>query len=219
MNLESSTTSNRWVVGISGSSGMPYALRIIEFLAESGSDVSVVFSESALRVLAEEQNIKISQSGLSTQKLFGREIRGVKVFNPRDIGAWFASGSSPAAGMVIVPCSMATLGMIANGCGHNLIHRAADVCLKEHRRLVIVPRETPLSEIHLENMLKLARMGARVVPAMPGFYHQPNSLKDLVDMMVMKILDSMGVPNNLVKRWGGEAEPPGALIPIKGGVA
>jgi 4-hydroxy-3-polyprenylbenzoate decarboxylase len=198
---------------------MPYALRIIEFLADQGNDVSVVFSESALRVLAEEQNLKTSQSGLSTQKLFGRDIPGVSFFNPKDIGAWFASGSAPSAGMVIVPCSMATLGIIANGCGNNLIHRAADVCLKEYRRLVIVPRETPLSQIHLENMLTLSRMGARIVPAMPGFYHQPASIQDLVDMMVMKILDSMGVPNNLVKRWGGEAEPPGALIPLKGGIA
>jgi 4-hydroxy-3-polyprenylbenzoate decarboxylase len=219
MDSSASIQSNRWVVGVSGSSGMPYALRIIQFLAEQGNDVSVVFSESALRVLAEEQDLKTSQSGLSTKKLFGRDIPGVSFFNPKDIGAWFASGSAPAAGMVIVPCSMATLGIIANGCGNNLIHRAADVCLKEYRRLVIVPRETPLSQIHLENMLKLSRMGARIVPAMPGFYHQPASIQDLVDMMVMKILDSMGVPNNLVKRWGGEAEPPGALIPIKGGVA
>jgi len=211
--------SNRWVVGVSGSSGMPYALRIIQFLAETGYDVSVVFSESALRVLSEEQNLKTSQSTLSTQKLFGKDISGVTFYNPKDIGAWFASGSAPAAGMVIVPSSMATLGMIANGCGNNLIHRAADVCLKENRRLVIVPRETPLSQIHLENMLKLSRMGARIVPAMPGFYHQPASIQDLVDMMVMKILDSMGVPNNLVQRWGGQEGGQGALVSIKGGVA
>lgn len=209
----------KWVVGVSGSSGMPYVLRLIEFLGEQGHEAHVVFSDAALRVLAEEQNIKVSHGSLSTKKLFNRDIPGVKFYSPKDIGAWFASGSAPCDGMVIVPCSMASLGMISNGCGINLIHRAADVCIKEGRRLVIVPRETPLSEIHLENMTKLARLGVRIVPAMPGFYHQPKTLQDLVDMMVMKILDSMGVPNQLVQRWGGQesANETPALIPLKGG--
>ncbi len=218
--VENKSYQGKWIVGVSGSSGMPYTLKLIEFLAESGYEVHIVFSDAALRVMAEEQNIKISHNGLSSKKLFGREIAGLKFYSPKDIGAWFASGSAPCDGMVIVPCSMASLGMIAHGCGNNLIHRAADVCIKEGRKLVIVPRETPLSEIHLENMLKLTRMGVKVVPAMPGFYHQPKSLQDLVDMMVMKILDCMGVDNQLVKRWGGQEvinSEAITLIPIKGG--
>lgn len=196
-------SSKRWIVGVSGSSGMPYALRTIEFLAQQ-YQVHVVFSEAALRVLKEETDIKTSQSSLNTLRLFGKEYQNIFFYNPKDIGAWFASGSAPFEGMVVVPSSMSTLGMIANGCGYNLIHRAADVCMKEDRKLVIVPRETPLSAVHLENMLKLTKLGVKIVPAMPGFYHKPASLQDLVDMMVMKILDSMGVENNLVNRWGAD---------------
>ncbi|MDZ4785863.1 MAG: flavin prenyltransferase UbiX [bacterium] len=216
-----SSTVKKWIVGVSGSSGMPYALRLIDFLSSGTDEVHAIFSEAALRVLYEELDIKCSQSTISSKILLGNERANVYFHNPKDIGAWCASGSAQSEGMVIVPCSMASLGLIANGSGNNLIHRAADVCLKEGRRLVIVPRETPLSQIHLENMLKLSRLGVRMVPAMPGFYHKPERLSDLVDMMVMKILDQMGVPNDLVKRWGVDSsdfnskEP--IVVPIKGG--
>jgi len=217
-------SSQKWVIGVSGSSGMPYALRLIEVMAQQGHDLHVVFSEAALRVLHEELDIKLSQSFLKSENLFDQSYKNICFYNPKDIGAWFASGSATCQGMVIVPCSMASLGMIANGCGFNLLHRAADVCLKEHRRLVIVPRETPLSEIHLENMLKLSRMGARIVAAMPGFYHKPTTLSELVDMMVMKILDSMGIENNVSTRWrqiNDEDVPdsPSTVIPLRlGGI-
>jgi 4-hydroxy-3-polyprenylbenzoate decarboxylase len=141
------------------------------------------------------------------RKLCGRDADNVYFYNPRDIGAKIASGSALFDGMVIVPCTMGTLGAIAHGICDNLIHRAADVTLKEGRKLVIVPRETPLSAIHLENMLSLTRVGARIVPAMPGFYHQPAQISDLVDMMVMKIFDQMGIRTDLVQRWKEHEKP------------
>ncbi|GEM_PF-74654 len=215
--------SKKWIVGVSGSSGMPYALRVIDFLSDQGYQVHVVFSEAALRVLHEEMEIKCSQSTLSAKNLFHSDRDNITFYNPKDIGAWFASGSALFEGMVILPCSMATLGMIANGCGHNLIHRAADVCIKESRKLVIVPRETPLSSIHLENMLRLTNLGVKMVPAMPGFYHKPVSLSDLIDMMAMKILDTMGVSNEMSQRWGTdpkvENQNESKELPLAGAIA
>ncbi len=210
--------NQRWVVGISGASGMKYALRLLNVLSLEVAEVHVVFSEPALRVLGEEEGISLSFARLNARALLGEERPNIYFYNPRDIGAAIASGSTLFDGMVVVPCSMGTLGAIAHGVSQNLLHRAADVTLKERRRLVLVPRETPLSEVHLRNMLLLAKMGVAIVPAMPGFYHQPASLADLVDMMVMKILDQMGVPNNLVKRWGEGnerlASPVPMLVPV-----
>lgn len=183
---------------------MRYGLRLLQVLAESVSEVHAVFSEAALRVLAEEEGKKISQSELSAERLFGAEQENITFYRPRDIGATIASGSAVFDGMVICPCSMNTLAAVASGYASNLVTRAADVTLKEGRRLVIVPRETPLSSIHLENMLRLTKCGVRVVPAMPGFYHQPETIDDLVDMLVMKILDQMAIPNELAKRWSAE---------------
>lgn len=198
---------------------MPYAIKLIDVLSRTMSEVHVVFSEAALRVLKEEQGIKCSLSRLSAEALLNQERPNIIFHNPRDIGASIASGSFLTAGMVVVPCSMATLGAIASGSGNNLVHRAADVTLKEGRKLVLVPRETPLSAIHLENMLKLSRMNVAIVPAMPGFYHQPANISELVDMMVMKILDVMGVPNQLTRRWGGEQmpSPHAQLVPLRVG--
>ncbi|MCB9030585.1 MAG: UbiX family flavin prenyltransferase [Deltaproteobacteria bacterium] len=200
MIVENSRTK-KWIIGITGSSGMPYALRLVDVLSQSGTELHLVFSEAALRVLQEEMEMKFSQSTLSSEKLLGEKRENIFFYNPKDIAAWFASGSAPFDGVVVVPTSMATLGMIANSCGHNLIHRAADVAMKEGRRLIMVPRETPLSPIHLENMLKLSKLGVNMVPAMPGFYHKPANLESLVDMMVMKILDVMGIESQLVQRW------------------
>ena len=202
----SQNTSPTWIVGVTGASGMPYSLKLLDVLEQVCDEVHVVFSEAALRVLQEEEGKKLKPSRLSSEALIDRESDKLFFYDNKDIGAAIASGSFLTNGMVIVPCSMGTLGAVSNGLCQNLIHRAADVVLKEGRELVIVPRETPLSAIHLENMLKLSRMGTRVVPAMPGFYQQPESLSDLVDMMVMKILDQMGIHRELVPRWGRDKE-------------
>lgn len=198
---KTSTAPKRWIVGVTGASGICYARRLIECAAERVDELHVVFSDAALRVLADEEGVKLSPAKLSAKTLCGKPISNVIFHSLRDIGASIASGSTVFEGMAIVPCSMATLGAIANGAAQNLLHRAAEVTMKEGRRLIIVPRETPLSAIHLENLLKLARLGVSVIPAMPGFYHRPKTIEQLVDMLVMKILDQMGLPNNLVERW------------------
>lgn len=203
---ESKVECHRWVVGVTGASGTIYARRLIQALLGNDQDVElhVVFSEAALRVMREEEGISSSINRIDVCELFGAEAETrMFTYNNRDIGAAIASGSFRTRGMVIVPCSMATLAAVANGFCDKLIHRAADVVMKEQRRLVVVPRETPLSSIHLENMLKLVRVGAAMVPAMPGFYHQPSTIEELVDMQVMKILDMMGYEIDLVERWGG----------------
>ncbi len=196
------TLQGRWVFALTGASGMRYALRLLDVAQQHLGEVHVVISEAGLRVLREEEDIKCSFGSLDAKTLIGRAADNFIFYNPRDIGAKIASGSALFDGMVIAPCSMGTMASIANGISANLVHRAADVCLKENRRLIIVPRETPLSAIHLENMLKLSKAGARVVPAMPGFYHRPASLNELIDMMAMKILDQMGIHDHgLAERW------------------
>lgn len=194
-------TTGRWIVALTGASGIRYGVKLIQLLADNAEEVHVVFSDAALRVLHEEDQRSLSFRNLSPATLWSGSQKNVTFYNPRDIGATIASGSALFDGMVICPCSMNTLAAVAGGMASNLIHRAADVTIKESRRLVIVPRETPLSKIHLKNMLELSEMGVRIVPAMPGFYHQPTSIDDLVDMLVMKILDQLGVPNNIVNRW------------------
>jgi len=191
-----------WILGVTGASGAAYALRLLSVLPPLVEHLHVVFSDAALRVLNEEEGMAVSASTLSLERLTGVSAENVTFYNPRDIGARIASGSMLCRGMVIIPCSMATVGAIAHGVHSHLIHRAADVTLKEGRRLIVVPRETPLSTIHLENMLTLSRAGVRVLPAMPGFYHRPKTVSDIVDMLVMKVLDSMEIPNSLVTRWG-----------------
>jgi 4-hydroxy-3-polyprenylbenzoate decarboxylase len=192
------------VIGISGASGMRYARRLIDVLEAAGLELHLVISEAGLRVMAEEEGLKTSASQLSADALIGRESSRVKFYPSKDIGAAIASGSFKVAGMVICPCSMDTLASIATGVSMNLLQRAADVTIKERRPLILVPRETPLSAIHLENMLKLARLGVAIVPAMPGFYHSPKNIEELVDMQVMKITDQMGLALSLVKRWRAE---------------
>jgi len=200
-----------WIIGVSGASGMPYAVRLIDVLEAQGIKLHIVFTEAALRVLAEEQGVALSPSKLNgvvpSEALLGRASEHLTFYAVKDIGASIASGSFPVTGMVVCPCSMDTLAAIACGVSMNLVQRAADVTLKERRPLILVPRETPLSAIHLENMLKLARLGVSIVPAMPGFYHQPKTIADLVDMQVMKITDQMGLNLSLVKRWQVESEP------------
>ncbi len=183
---------------------MRYSLRLLDVLESSGLRLHVVMSEAAMRVLAEEEGIKLSPGQLSSIALIGRESEHITFYPVKDIGASLASGSFPVTGMVICPCSMETVAAVANGISMNLLQRAADVTIKERRPLILVPRETPLSAIHLENMLKLSRLGVAIVPAMPGFYHQPQTIEELIDMQVMKITDQMGLSIDLVKRWKAE---------------
>ena len=194
-----------WILSVTGASGTVYARRLLEVLTQNGVVVHLVISEAAARVMAEEDGFSISAAAPQVERLGAVNSDHVVTYNPKDIGAAIASGTVRVAGNVVVPCSMATLGAIATATPRNLIHRAADVTLKEGRRLILVPRETPLHALHLEHMATLARMGAAIVPAMPGFYHQPRCIEDLVDMLVMKITDQMGLQLDLVPRWKSRA--------------
>ena len=181
------------VVGITGASGSVYALRLIEILKQSGHEVQAVVTDSGWQVLAYECQVQRQALAKRVDKLYDNAA----------IGAAIASGSFMVDAMVIVPCSMKTAGCIAHGITDNLLTRAADVMLKEGRKLVIVPRETPMHSIHLENLLKLSQVGAKIVPACPGFYHRPQNLAELIDMLVGKICDQLGVNHELFKRWQG----------------
>ena len=179
----------RFVVAMTGSSGMPYGLRLLEALP---SEKVLVMSDMAKRLLAHE-------TGASLQAV---EAMADAVYQDGDLFAPIASGSYKFDAMVICPCSESTLGKIASGVGDTLITRAAAVCMKEGRKLIIVPRETPLSAIMIENELRLSRAGATILPASPGFYHQPQTVQDMVDFVVGKIMDQMGIEHHLYKRWG-----------------
>lgn len=196
MNLQQVSRKRRIVVGVSGASGAIYAYRLLQVLANSDIEVHFVASKAGLEVLEYECGLTMVQL---TKLAF-------KVYDVNRIDSAIASGSFPCEAMVIVPCSMKTLGSLANGIAGNLLTRAADVTLKEGRKLVLVTRETPIHAIHLENMLKLAHAGARILPASPGFYHRPQSIEELVDMLVGKICDTLNVENNLFERWQGPDE-------------
>ena len=198
-----------YVVGISGGSGAPYAQRVIEGLAGAGHDVKIIVTDAGRRVFEIELGIALTgEPSTDTQILQDRlklpgDRESIQLFDQRDVAATIASGSYDCAGMVVVPCSMGTLARIATGMSSNLLERAADVTLKERRRLVLVPRETPLSLIHLRNMTAVTEAGAVVFPAMPGFYHHPESVQDLVDAIAGRVLDQLGVESNLLRRWQG----------------
>jgi len=189
------------VVAITGASGAPYAVRLLEQLLAADRQVWLIVSSHGLRLLHTEMDI---DSVDSLRQRVGAEAwrRLVTVHEDADRGAAPASGSARNAGMVICPCSMGTLSAISVGASRSLVERAADVMLKERRPLVLVPRETPLSSIHLQNMLRLSRAGAVILPAAPGFYHKPERVQDLVDFIVARVLDQLGVDHALVKRWG-----------------
>jgi flavin prenyltransferase len=193
-------------VGITGASGTIYAQRLLLRLNECPDveRVDLVISRSGVRVASEE--LGISLAGTETRvvrELIGKDSEKFIVHSPTDIGATIASGSYRCDAMIIVPCSMGSLAAIASGITRDLIHRAADVILKEHRRLILVPRETPLNAIHLENMLKLARLGVLIVPAMPSFYHHPETIDDLVEHFIHRLLDHLGVEHDQRTRWEG----------------
>ena len=191
-----------WIVGITGASGVIYGVKLVQFLLTSGYKVHLVVTEAGWRVLQDELDWETTKRKEMLSKHFGNET-GQLTYHPiQDIGASIASGSFQTEGMVISPCSMGTLSSIAHGTSGNLLERAADVVLKEGRRFLVVPRESPLSSIHLENMLKLSRMGTVIIPAMPAFYHKPVSLEELTDFMVGRVLDSMHIDHDLYRRWG-----------------
>ena len=198
----SHTLAERWVVGITGASGAVYGIRLVQVLLEAGYAVHLVVTDAGWRVLQEELNWKVTNRRDAVQTAFGAYADRVEYHSIKDIGASIASGSFRVKGMVIIPCSMGTLSSIAHGTSDNLMTRSADVMLKEGRPLVIVPRETPLHAIHLENMLKLSRLGVRIIPAMPAFYHQPETLDDIIDFLVGKVLDTMNIEHQLFQRWG-----------------
>lgn len=186
------------VVGISGASGSIYAKRLIEELLKNEIYVHVICTENGKKVMKYETSIDINEW---IEKLKNKHSH-IKLEDINDLFSGVASGSFKFNSMIILPCSMGTLAEISSGLAKNLLCRTADVALKENRRLIIVPRETPLNAIHLENMLKLSRLGVTILPAMPGFYHKPESMDDLINFVVGKILDFLSIKNELFKKWG-----------------
>ncbi|WP_373558005.1 UbiX family flavin prenyltransferase [Paenibacillus sp. XY044] len=201
--MQTESKRRSWVVGITGASGSVYGVRLTEVLLKQGYDVHIVVSNAGWRVLGEELGWKTAQRELILKEKFGGHPGSVFYHPVADIGATIASGSYQVEGMVIAPCSMGTLSAVANGSSDNLMTRAADVMLKEGRPLILVPRETPLHAIHLENMLKLARLGVKMIPAMPAFYFHPRTIEDLIDFQVGKMLDMMRIEHELFRRWDG----------------
>lgn len=196
----------KYIVAISGASGSAYGVSVTKALAEAGHEVAVTASREGLSILADETGLDWrADTETAAAKLIARTLglkRGTATFFAEDnLYASISSGSYRAAGMFVAPCSMKTLAGIANGYANNLIERAADVIIKEKRPLVLIPRETPLSAIHLENMLKLSRIGVHILPAMPAFYNHPMSVQDMVDFIAGRALDLMGVEHDLFKRW------------------
>ena len=190
-------------LGITGASGAPYTARLLEALAAADCEIGVCASRAGIEVLATELfNDPTLPRDETLARLLEHANGAARVYDPEDWGAPYASGSAKVDAYLICPCSMGTLGTIASGAMQNLIHRAASVALKEERKLVVCPRETPLSTIHLENMLTLRRAGATILFLAPGFYHGAESVDDLLDFVVARILDHVGLDNALIPRWG-----------------
>lgn len=197
-------------LALTGASGMPYAIRLLEMLLADGHKVFLLYSQASQIVAKQEMGLALSSRPKEVEQALNTRFgnpKGVLTVLGRE--EWFspvASGSNVPDAMVVCPCSMGALAAIAMGLSDNLIERAADVMLKENRKLIVVPRETPLSAIHLQNMLTLSRAGCVILPANPGFYHRPSSLSELVDFIVARILDQLGIAHDLVARWGEHAE-------------
>lgn len=197
------------VVAITGASGAPYAIKLLEALLHAKRSMWLIVSEHGRRLLSTE--VDIADVAALEKRLGAKDWDElVTVFDDGDRGASPASGSAKSSGMVVCPCSMGTLSAIAAGSSRSLTERAADVALKERRKLVLVPRETPLSVVHLQNMLRVTRAGAVVLPASPGFYHRPASVDDLVSFVVARILDQLDVEHDLTRRWSSGARTPDA---------
>lgn len=196
-------------LAITGASGTVYAYRTLQLLAASGAvkTINLIMSSVVPTVAQVEMNFNLREP--NAEKInewlgLAKDSKIIRFWRLDNLAAKPASGSNKQAGMIVVPCSMGTLGAIATGAGMNLIHRAADVCLKESRKLVLVPRETPFNAIHLENMLKLSRIGATILPASPSFYHKPKTIDDLVDHLCFRILDQFDIPHSRTTQWTGE---------------
>lgn len=204
--MEHSIRQQQIIIAITGASGAAYGLRLIQKLLAADACLHVLLSDAARIVLKQECDLSLPISASETANTLaqhlGYDTTNIHCYDKYD---WFspaASGSSNIHKMVVVPCSMGTLAGIANGISDQLIERAADVMIKERKQLILVPRETPLSAIHLEHMLKLSRLGVDLIPAMPGFYHRPDSIEDLIDFMVTRILDHLHIEQSEAKRWG-----------------
>ncbi|MBP95649.1 aromatic acid decarboxylase [Candidatus Poribacteria bacterium] len=192
----------RIIVGLTGASGTVYGTRLVEVLADQTKfEVHLTISPAGARSLLEEVGIDVDVDNFELSDLIGRDADNVIYHSPNDIGASIASGSFRAEGMVIIPCSMGTVASVAMGLSRNLLQRSADVCMKERRKLVLVVRETPFSTIHLENMLKLSKNGVTILPAMPAFYHFPDTIDDQINFVVSKTLDQFGIEAGLIRRW------------------
>jgi 4-hydroxy-3-polyprenylbenzoate decarboxylase len=195
-------------LALTGASGLPYGMRLLECLLQGGQRVHLVYSQAAQIVAKQELDFTLPNRPQEAEKMLaerlGKFSGELHVYGRDDWYAPMASGSNPGDAMVICPCTMGTLAAVAAGFSDDLITRAADVMLKEKRPLILVPRESPFSAIHLENMLKLAHAGAVILPPNPGFYYHPQSVQDLVDFVVARILDHLGVAHTLVKKWGDE---------------
>lgn len=201
--------SQKITLALTGASGMPYGIRLLEMLLREGKQVYLLYSKVAQIVAQQEMNLALPSSAKEAEAFFNRQYNApdgqLRVFGREEWFAPVASGSNPADSMVICPCTMGTLAAIAAGMNQKLIERAADVMLKENRQLILVPREMPFSAIHLENMLKLVRSGAVILPANPGFYHHPQTVQDMIDFVVARILDHLGIIHTMIPRWGTES--------------
>lgn len=199
-------------LAFTGASGMPYGIRLLECLLEAGCHVQLLYSQVAQIVARQEMDLELPGRAADTETFFRNRFAGLPgtlaVYGREEWFAPVASGSNPPDAMIVCPCTMGTLAAIAQGLASNLIERAADVVLKEGRKLILVPRETPFSAIHLENMLRLSRVGAIILPPNPGFYHHPQSVGDLVDFVVARLLDQVGVKHALMQRWGDSGGNP-----------
>ncbi|HEX9779029.1 MAG TPA: flavin prenyltransferase UbiX [Geopsychrobacteraceae bacterium] len=197
-----------FVVGITGASGSIYGLRLIEELLKNGQRVSVLLSNAGRQVLAYETGLQLAQDPADCLRQLRRHFAAAEElqhYADNDFFAPLASGSSAADAVIICPCSMGTAGRIAAGLSDSLLERVADVALKEQKQLLLVPRETPFNRIHLENLLRLCKAGAQILPAMPAFYQQPQTVAELVDFVVGKTLDNLGIAHQLFQRWGDDA--------------
>lgn len=205
------TQASPIALAFTGASGAQYGLRLLECLLAARRPVYLMVSKTAQVVIGSETDLALPGRSVDIERKLRDQYRAtegqLRVFGPEEWSAPVASGSNAPAAMVVCPCSMATVASLASGASRSLIERAADVTLKERRPLIVVPRETPFSIIHLENLLRLARAGATVMPANPGFYHRPGKVDDIVDFLVARILDHLGVEQKLMARWGAE---PGA---------
>ena len=207
--METQARKRRIIIGMTGSTGAIFGVRFLEALQKTDIETHLIVSKWAQRTIEHETNYTVEQV----------RALGAVVHSQGDMGATISSGSFLTEGMVVIPCSVRTLGCIANGYGEHLVHRGADVVLKERRRLVLVVRETPLSEVHLENMLKLARMGVVMLPPLPAFYNHPQTIDDLVNHIVGRVLDQFKIPAPFAKRWDGHMHTAAKIAAVGGTTA